>query len=46
MLSKLLRIVFGKRGSWAGMCNRDTIIYYDDDGRKMTIAGQMLNDAV
>jgi hypothetical protein len=43
MLVKRLRAVFDKKGPWAGIVNRTTVVYYED-GRKMTVAGEMLID--
>jgi hypothetical protein len=38
-----LRRVFGKRGHWASIANRGAVVYCED-GRMMTIAGEMLKD--
>lgn len=45
MLARLLRILSGKRKPWAGMVNRDTIVYWEGT-RCTTISGEMLSDGV
>ncbi|HXS95355.1 MAG TPA: Imm74 family immunity protein [Candidatus Limnocylindrales bacterium] len=43
MLTKWIRVLLGKKGPWAGIANRSAVIYWEN-GRKMTIAGEMLAD--
>jgi hypothetical protein len=38
-----IRRLFGKRGPWAGIANRHAVTYWEGR-RKMTIAGEMLDD--
>lgn len=43
MLTRWFRRLFGKRGPWAGIANRNAVVYWEA-GRRMTIAGEMLID--
>ena len=43
MLTRWLRLLVGRKRPWAGIANRSTVIYREN-GRKMTIAGEMLAD--
>jgi predicted P-loop ATPase/GTPase len=45
MFARLVRILSGKRAPWAGMVNRDTIVYWEGT-RSTTISGEMLSDGV
>jgi hypothetical protein len=43
MLLKWLHFVMGKKSPWAAIANRTSVVYYEN-GRKMTVAGEMLID--
>lgn len=43
MITNWLRVMFGRKGSWASVRNRNAVVYWED-GRRMTIAGEMLAD--
>jgi hypothetical protein len=43
MLSALLRRIFSRKGFRASILDRQTLVY-KENGRKMTVAGEMLKD--
>jgi hypothetical protein len=43
MVTNWLRTMFGKKAPWASIRNRNAVVYREN-GRTMTIAGEMLAD--
>jgi len=43
MFARLLRILSGRRKPWAGIANRNEVVYWEGT-RRMTISGEMLSD--
>jgi hypothetical protein len=43
VLTKWLHRIAGKKSAWACVADRSSVVYYEN-GRKMTVAGQMLDD--